>query len=722
MSKAEEFKNPKYYDNRELSWIKFEHRVLNEAKDKEIPILDRLKFVSITSSNLDEFFMVRVASLKDMEHAGYTKKDIAGMDPTEQLCAIGKEVHALVEKQYNTYNRSLMPILRKEGIRIIGAYEELNEKQATYVDKYFMEHVYPVLTPMAVDASRPFPLVRNKSLNIAALIKSKHPNSKLQQGSKQELEFATVQVPSVLPRLVPIPGEDDRYTFTLLEQIIEKNMAQLFLNYDLVCAYPYRIMRNADLSFDEDEASDLLKEIQKQLAKRQWGEVIRLEIEHKADKRLLQVLKEQLAVSDKDVYEIAGPLDLTFLMKMYGLSGCDDLREKLFVPQKNPRILPGESIFDEIKKGDIFLTHPYETFDPVVDFIKQAAVDPDVLAIKQTLYRVSGNSPIIAALAKAAENGKQVTVLVELKARFDEENNIVWAQKLEKAGCHVIYGLVGLKTHCKIALVVRREEDAITRYVHLGTGNYNDSTAKLYTDCGIFTCNENYGEDATAVFNMLSGYSEPARWNKLVVAPIWLRDRFIALIDREIAHAKEGKEAYIVAKMNSLCDRQIIEKLYEASSVGVEIYLVIRGICCLRTGIPGVSEHIHVTSIVGTFLEHSRIFYFYNNGQEDIYMGSADWMPRNLDRRVEIVFPVEDDVIKDRIKHILDVLLRDNLKAYAMLSDGTYAKMSRRGKQAIGAQMTFCREAMEGAKEETTVWKGRRFIPIWAFDEEEHEA
>ena len=722
MSKAEEFKNPKYYDNRELSWIKFEHRVLNEAKDKEIPILDRLKFVSITSSNLDEFFMVRVASLKDMEHAGYTKKDIAGMDPTEQLCAIGKEVHALVEKQYNTYNRSLMPILRKEGIRIIGAYEELNEKQATYVDKYFMEHVYPVLTPMAVDASRPFPLVRNKSLNIAALIKSKHPNSKLQQGSKQELEFATVQVPSVLPRLVPIPGEDDRYTFTLLEQIIEKNMAQLFLNYDLVCAYPYRIMRNADLSFDEDEASDLLKEIQKQLVKRQWGEVIRLEIEHKADKRLLQVLKEQLAVSGKDVYEIAGPLDLTFLMKMYGLSGCDDLREKLFVPQKNPRILPGESIFDEIKKGDIFLTHPYETFDPVVDFIKQAAVDPDVLAIKQTLYRVSGNSPIIAALAKAAENGKQVTVLVELKARFDEENNIVWAQKLEKAGCHVIYGLVGLKTHCKIALVVRREEDAITRYVHLGTGNYNDSTAKLYTDCGIFTCNENYGEDATAVFNMLSGYSEPARWNKLVVAPIWLRDRFIALIDREIAHAKEGKGAYIVAKMNSLCDRQIIEKLYEASSVGVEIYLVIRGICCLRTGIPGVSEHIHVTSIVGTFLEHSRIFYFYNNGQEDIYMGSADWMPRNLDRRVEIVFPVEDDVIKDRIKHILDVLLRDNLKAYAMLSDGTYAKMSRRGKQAIGAQMTFCREAMEGAKEETTVWKGRRFIPIWAFDEEEHEA
>jgi polyphosphate kinase len=442
MSKAEGFRKPQYYDNRELSWLKFEQRVLNEAKDKNIQILDRLKFVSITSSNLDEFFMVRVASLKDMEHANYTKKDIAGMNPSQQLEAIGKEVHALVEKQYNTYNRSLMPLLKKKGIQIVGAYEELNEKQRAYVDKYFMEHIYPVLTPMAVDASRPFPLVRNKSLNIAALIKSKNPDSKLQQGSKQELEFATVQVPSVLPRLVQIPGDNKRYTFILLEQIIEKNMAQLFLHYDVVCAYPYRIMRNADLSFDEDEASDLLKEIQKQLVKRQWGEVIRLEIEHKADERLLGILEEKLEVSTKDVYEIAGPLDLTFLMKMYGLEGCDDLREKPFVPQKNPRIVAGENIFDEIKKGDIFLTHPYETFDPVVDFIKQAAVDPDVLAIKQTLYRVSGNSPIIAALAKAAENGKQVTVLVELKARFDEENNIVWAQKLEKSrlSCHLWIG------------------------------------------------------------------------------------------------------------------------------------------------------------------------------------------------------------------------------------------------------------------------------------------
>ncbi len=720
MGKNIDLKKPEYYDNRELSWVKFEHRVLNEAKDKNIPILDRLKFVSITSSNLDEFFMVRVASLKDMEHAGYKKKDIAGMTPTEQLSKIGEEVHDLVEKQYNIFNRSLMPILKNSGIHIMDSYEDLNKEQKDFVDKYFMEQIYPVLTPMAVDASRPFPLVRNKSLNIAALIKSKNPDSKLQQGSRQKLEFATVQVPSGLPRLIQIPGnEKNRFTFILLEQIIEKNMDKLFLNYDVVCAHPYRIMRNADLSFDEDEAADLLKEIQKQLVKRQWGEVIRLEIDAKADPRLLEELAKQLSVSKKDIYAINGPIDLTFLMKMYGLSGCDDLREVGFVPQSNPRIHRDTNIFDEIKKGDIFLTHPYETFDPVVDFIKQAATDENVLAIKQTLYRVSGNSPIIAALARAAENGKQVTVLVELKARFDEENNIVWAQKLEKAGCHVIYGLVGLKTHCKIALVVRREDNGITRYVHLGTGNYNDSTAKLYTDCGIFTCDENYGEDATAVFNMLSGYSEPAKWNKLAVAPIWLRDRFLSLIQREILHAKEGKTAYIVAKMNSLCDKEIIENLYEASQAGVEVYLVIRGICCLRAGIPGVSDHIHVSSIVGTFLEHSRIFYFYNNGAEDIYMGSADWMPRNLDRRVEIVFPVEDDEIKENIKHILDVLLRDNLKAYHMQKDGNYERQSRRGKQSIGAQDTFCKEAIAAAKLEGVSWKSRRFQPIWAVGEEE---
>ena len=572
MDRDKDFLNPAYYENRELSWLKFDQRVLNEARDKNIPLLERLKFVSITSSNLDEFFMVRVASLKDMVHAGYKKKDIAGMTAKEQLEAINKDTRALVETQYSTYNRSLVPLLHNHGIDILSAYEELNEAQGDYVDRYFEETVYPVLTPMAVDASRPFPLIRNKSLNIAALLMKKGDK-------KEELEFATVQVPSVLPRIVRIPAsEEENKTFILLEQIIERNIHRLFLNYHVVCAYPYRIMRNADLTIDEDEAEDLLQEIQKQLKKRQWGEVIRLEVEEKIDKRLLGILKEDLHIAQEDIFKINGPLDLTFLMKMYGIEGEDELRYDPYKPQRVPQIVPGEDIFEAIRKGDILLHHPYQTFDPVVDFIKQASADPDVLAIKQTLYRVSGNSPIIASLAQAAENGKQVSVLVELKARFDEENNIVWAKKLEKAGCHVIYGLVGLKTHSKIALVVRREEDGIRRYVHLGTGNYNDSTAKLYTDLGMFTCSEAIGEDATAVFNMLSGYSEPASWNKLVVAPIWLRKRFLKLIKREMKHAQAGREAFIKAKMNSLCDRDIIAALYEASAAGVRIELVVRGI------------------------------------------------------------------------------------------------------------------------------------------------
>ena len=602
--KKNEFHLPEYYENRELSWLKFDARVLNEAKDKSIPLLERLKFVSITSSNLDEFFMVRVASLKDMVHADYRKRDIAGMTASEQLDRINTATRKLVESQYNTYNRSLVPLMAANGIHIIEKYEELTAEQAAYVDRYFEEDVYPVLTPMAVDASRPFPLIRNKTLNIAALL-----SSKKDEKHKDAVEFATVQVPGVLPRLVPIPadtsenfGEVEGRTFILLEQIIEKNIDKLFLNYHVLCAHPYRVMRNADLPIDEDEAADLLKEIQKQLKKRQWGEVIRLEVEASVDKKLLRFLKDELKVAEEDIFQISGPIDLTFLMKMYGLSGCDSLRYEPYKPQRVPEIEPGEDIFEAIRGGDILLHHPYETFDPVVDFIRQAASDPDVLAIKQTLYRVSGNSPIIASLAQAAENGKQVSVLVELKARFDEENNIVWAKKLEQAGCHVIYGLVGLKTHSKIALVVRREEDGIRRYVHLGTGNYNDSTAKLYTDCGIFTCNEAIGEDATAVFNMLSGYSEPLSWNELVLAPIWLRTRFMRLIARETKHAREGKPAKIVAKMNSLCDEGIIAALYEASAAGVEIELIVRGICCLKVGIPGISENIHVRSIVGNFL------------------------------------------------------------------------------------------------------------------------
>ena len=698
-----DFKNPKYYENRELSWIKFDERVLSEARDKNIPLLERLKFISITSSNLDEFFMVRVASLKDMVHANYKKRDIAGMTATEQLTAINEATRELVNTQYSTYMRSLIPLLNKEGIYLLDAHEDLTEEQGKFVDRYFEESVYPVLTPMAVDASRPFPLIRNKTLNIAALLTGKQ--------SEGETVFATVQVPSVLPRLVQIPTEDGSTCFILLEQIIERNISVLFSNYNVLCAYPYRVMRNADLTIDEDEASDLLKEIQNKLKMRQWGEVIRLEIEDMADKKLLKFLKTELKVADEDIFRIAGPIDLTFLMKVYGIEGYDHLRYKPYTPQRVPEIAPEDNIFDAIRRGDIFLHHPYETFDPVVDFIRQASKDPDVLAIKQTLYRVSGNSPIISSLAQAAENGKQVTVLVELKARFDEEHNIVWAKKLEQAGCHVIYGLVGLKTHSKIALVVRREEDGIRRYVHLGTGNYNDSTAKLYTDCGIFTCKESIGEDATAVFNMLSGYSEPLSWNELILAPYWLRDKFIKLIDREKKHAKNGGEARIIAKMNSLCDPGIIEALYEASAAGVKIDLIVRGICCLRVGIPGVSENITVRSIVGNFLEHSRIFYFWNDGDTEIYMGSADWMPRNLDRRVEIIFPVLETSLKEKALHILEVELADNMKARVLGADGKYEKPDRRGKVAVNSQDQLCEEAKEEVPKQDAMTGRRVFVP-----------
>ena len=711
-----EFTNSKYYTNRELSWLAFNDRILGEARDKTLPLFERLKFLSITSSNLDEFFMIRVASLKDMVHAKYTKQDIAGMTPSEQLEKILNNAHDLVNLQYSTYNRSLLPTLKQNGFVMVAEHEGLTKEQGAYVDQYFMDNVYPVLTPMAVDSSRPFPLIRNKSLNIGALITRKEA----EEGKEQEMDFATVQVPSVLPRVVVLPeGKNGEKRGILMEEVIERNIGKLFLNYNVVCAHPYRIMRNADLSIDEDDASDLLKEIQKQLKKRQWGEVIRLEVEEGIDERLLKILEKEFHIKKQDIFFIPGPLDLTFLMKLYGIEGFDSLKTPKYIPQPVPGMNEEEDIFTQIRKGDILLHHPYMTFDPVVDFVRQAAKDPDVLAIKQTLYRVSGNSPIIAALAQAAENGKQVSVLVELKARFDEENNINWAKMLEKAGCHVIYGLVGLKTHSKITLVVRREEDGIRRYVHLGTGNYNDSTAKLYTDCGILTCAEPIGEDATAVFNMLSGYSEPKKWNYLSVAPIWLRDKFLKLIEREKDNAKAGKPAHIIAKMNSLCDQKIIAALYEASAAGVKIELIIRGICCLKVGIPGISENISVRSIVGNFLEHSRIFYFLNNGQEELYMGSADWMPRNLDKRVEILFPVLDEKLKKEVKHILDIQLADNVKAHVMQADGSYGKIDKRGKTLLIAQDYFCEEAMDRAHKPHDPVQTRVFIPAEPVEEEE---
>ena len=704
-----DFEKPEYYTNRELSWLDFNSRVLYEARDKSLPFLERLKFLSITSSNLDEFFMIRVASLKDMVHAKYNKKDIAGLTPSQQLEKIAKNAHELVHLQYTTYNRSLLPVLKQNKVEVITEHEQLTPAQAEAADRYFEENVYPVLTPMAMDSSRPFPLIRNKTLNIGALISKKAEKEQ----EKDQMEFATVQVPSVLPRIIRLPdGEDGQKCVILLEEVIERNISRLFLNYDVVCAHPYRIMRNADLPIDEEDAADLLKEVQKQLKKRQWGEVIRLEIEDKMDPKLLKILKQEFDVKEDDIYRINGPLDLTFLMKLYGMEGMDEYRYKPHQPQPVPGMNEEEDIFTQIRRGDILLHHPYMTFDPVVQFVKHAAVDPDVLAIKQTLYRVSGHSPIVAALAQAAENGKQVSVLVELKARFDEENNIIWAKMLEKAGCHVIYGLLGLKTHSKITLVVRREEDGIRRYVHLGTGNYNDSTAKLYTDCGILTCSEPIGEDATAVFNMLSGYSEPKNWNRLVLAPLWLRDTFMRLIRRETEHARNHEPARIVAKMNSLCDKEIIAALYEASAAGVEIDLIIRGICCLKTGIPGISETIHVRSIVGNFLEHARIFYFRNGGNEEFYMGSADWMPRNLDKRVEIMFPVEDPVLREKVRHILQVQLDDNVKAHILQPSGIYEKIDKRGKVLVNAQETFCEEAIAAAKTQAETVSNRVFIPL----------
>lgn len=702
-----EWKKPSYYVNRELSWLEFNCRILGEAKDRTIRPFERIKFLGITASNLDEFFMVRVASLIDMVHAGYEKTDIAGMTPGQQLEKIIPKTKEFMNSQYTTYNRSLLPLLEKNGLHVITHHENLTEAQSSYVDDFFDKDVYPVLTPMAVDASRPFPLIRNKTLNIGALIRKK---------DSKEVEIATVQVPSVLPRIVHVPSEQDGVQeVILLEEVIEKNIAKLFLNYEVTCAHPYRIMRNADLTIDEDDAADLLKEIERQIKQRQWGEVIRLEVEDSIDKELLNQLVKQLEVAKENIFAINGPLDLTFLSKLSGLDGFDHLKNPKYIPQPVPELNSEEPIFDQIKKKDIFLHHPYETFDPVVQFISQAAVDPDVLAIKQTLYRVSSHSPIIAALAQAAENGKQVTVLVELKARFDEENNINWAKMLEKTGCHVIYGLVGLKTHSKIALVVRREEDGIKRYVHLGTGNYNDVTARLYTDTGILTASDSIGEDATAVFNMLSGYSEPASWNKLAVAPIWLKDTVLDLINREAENARAGKPAHIIAKMNSLCDPKVMAALYEASAAGVKIELIVRGICCLRAGVPGLSENITVRSIVGNFLEHARILYCYNDGFEDIYMGSADWMPRNLDKRVEIMFPVEDPQAKAQAKHILDVQLADTMKAYILQPDGTYEKQDLRGKAKICAQDVFCEEAIAAAKKEQKSGEEKRtFEPITA--------
>ena len=666
---------PEYFYNRELSWLKFNLRVLKEAMVKEAPLLERLKFVAISASNLDEFFMVRVAGLWSNYDNGIEKRDASGLSVKEQLDAISEAAHAQVRTQ-TKYLMALMAEMDAVGLhfRRVG---DLSEMGRDWLEEYYREVVYPVLTPMAVDASRPFPFLANKTLNLAVeLVKADGEHS-----------MGLIQVPSVLDRITEVVPEGRR-TFVFLEDIIASHCNDLFKGCHILDLVPFRVTRDSDLDIEEEDSVDLMKEVEESLRKRKRGVTVRLELFKTNNTRIKKFLEENLDVTDMEVYEINGALDPTCFFKFTGMKGMWPWLYEPFVPQRPLELPEDGDLFAAIREKDILLHHPYESFDPVVKLVSDAADDPQVLAIKQTLYRVSGNSPIVAALARAAENGKQVTVLVELKARFDEENNILWARRLEKAGCHVIYGLVGLKTHAKIILIVRREDNGIKRYLHLGTGNYNDSTAKLYTDLGLMTANDEFGSDASAFFNLLSGYSEPPVWNKLVMAPLGLREKIYALIDNEIEMVKAGKQGHIIAKMNSLIDQPVIQKLYEASAAGVHIDLIVRGICGLRTGIDGISENITVRSIVGRQLEHSRIFWFANGGEEQLYLSSADWMPRNLNDRVELFFPIETEEHIQRIKGLLDLYLRDNVGAHMMQSNGTYRRV-RNKLEPVSVQSTL---------------------------------
>jgi len=681
------FDKPEYFINKELSWLQFNQRVLLEARNMENPLFERIKFLSISANNLDEFFMVRVASLYDQIDAKYTRPDESGLVPLEQLRAISEKAHIHMAKQYEIYNKSILPALRNNGLLILKP-QDLNAAQKGYILGYFMTEVYPALTPMAVDSTRPFPLILNKSLNIAVLMKENIDDD-------DDTFFATVQVPSVLPRMVELPCDNANRIFMLLEDVMVMFMDKLFESHHIIATSPYRITRNADLSIEEREAEDMLLEIEKSLKGRKWGAEVRLEIVALCDGRIVKALREALEVWDEDIYVLNGPLSLTFLFKLYSLKGYEHLKFEQVFPHIHPDLATEHDIFDVISRKDIIIHHPFQAFDTVVEFVERAVTDANVLAIKQTLYRISGDSPIVNALEKAAEAGKQVTVLIEVKARFDEENNILWAKRLEKAGCHVLYGLIGLKTHCKITLIIRREEDGIKRYVHLSTGNYNDITAKIYTDIGLFTSNEYFGADASALFNSLSGYSKLPSLSKLIYAPINLRTHLLWLIEREIQNANSGKKAKIIIKANSLSDKDMILALYRASCEGVKIVLIIRGICCLRPAIKGISENIYVKSIIGRFLEHSRIYYFYNSGEEDVYLSSADVMPRNLDRRVELMYPIEEREAKEEVLNILTQNINDNLKSSVLYSDGSYKKIDKRGKVAFSSQQYFTDHAQK---------------------------
>lgn len=670
--KIKQISMPKYYNNRELSWLAFNERVLQEAEDERNPLLERLRFIAIFSSNLDEFYMVRVAGLRDQVRASFNKpENKAGLTPKEQLAAIEEKTAKLVNRQMKVYNKLIKDLLPKENV-FLHELHELNEEQAKYIHDYFEEIIFPVLTPIAVDAYRPFPTLLSKSHNLLIMLEDKHAEKEFRK------KVAIVQVPAVLDRFIQLPQTEehpDRIEGVLIEDIIISNINILFKGYKVSSVQSFRLTRNADLTIHEEGARDLLTEIEKELKKRKWGAVSRVEVRKgEMNRNVLDFLMKEIDDWDAQLFNTTVPIDLTFLFSFCGKVGevREDLQYESFIAQAPRDLNSDEDIFVKALKQDIFFNHPYESFSPIVDFVTQAAHDPSVLAIKQTLYRVSGNSPVIKALKMAAENGKQVTVLVELKARFDEENNVHWAKELEQAGCLVIYGMHNLKTHSKITLVVRKRHGRIERFIHLGTGNYNDATAKIYTDMGIITTKKKIGIDATNFFNYLSGYTEKPKYHHLVVSPFDIRDELIRLIDVEIEYHKLHGNGQINAKMNALTDKDLIMKFFEASIAGVKINLVIRGICCLRPGIKGVSENITVTSIVGRFLEHSRIYWFNHNGENKVYLSSADLMTRNMVRRVEILFPIFDAAVKKRIMNILTMQIEDNSKARVLDSDGNY--------------------------------------------------
>jgi len=694
--------DPTLYTNRELSWLEFNERVLEEAQDKTNPIMERLKFLAISASNLDEFFMVRVSSLMRSEIT-----DPSGMTPKEQLAAISKRVHEMVQRQYSCFTKSLIPAMEKENIRFL-TYSQLTDSQKNQVKTYFNKVLYQVLTPMAIDQSRPFPTLNNRTVNIfvelapdeeATPVRTVEWDSKearwhISEKSNKGARYAVVQVPTVVPRIVPVKTEDKTaHHFILLENILLEHIGRLFMGYTVTRTSLLRVTRNSDLDIDEEDIDDLLDEVTRSIKGRRWGDPVRIEITKGMSKPGMALIKKALGVTEDKLYEIKGPPDFNTWMNFSMKEEFEHLRYKLDVPSPVAEFVGGESMFDVIRNRDVLVHHPYMSFDCVTRFVKEAAADPNVLAIKQTLYRVSGQSPIVRALIQAAENGKQVTVLVELKARFDEENNINWAKLMEKAGVHVVYGLAGLKTHCKVCLVVRREKKDIRRYLHLGTGNYNEATAKIYTDVGLFTCNEAFGQDASVLFNVLTGYAKATDWQKFAVAPLTLRSTFEKLIEQETKNAQEGKPAAITAKMNSLTDVAIIESLYKASQAGVKIRLLVRGTCRLKPGIPGVSENIEVSSIVDRYLEHSRIFIFENDGAPKVFLASADWMTRNLSRRVEVMFPIENTELQEKLITIMDISLSDNVKRRIANPDGTYERPPRRGKAAVQAQLALHKRA-----------------------------